>query len=71
MGEQSILQYEKEGIKSQGVLEYYKDGKKIKEIIIRKDYYKPVRAKILVGNKQKVDDIEEIEKQVDKIDSIR
>ncbi|MBQ9782229.1 MAG: VanW family protein [Clostridia bacterium] len=71
LGEQSILQYEKEGIKSQGVLEYYKDGKKIKEIIIRKDYYKPVRAKILVGNKQKVDDIEEIEKQVDKIDSIR
>jgi hypothetical protein len=30
-----------------------------------------VQAKILIGNKQKADDCEEIEKQVDKIDSIR
>ncbi len=71
LGEQSVVQYEKDGIKSQGVLEFYSGGKKVKEIVIRKDFYKPVQAKILIGNKQKVDDCEEIEKQVDKIDSIR
>ena len=71
LGEQSVVQYEKDGIKSQGVLEFYSGGKKVKEIVIRKDFYKPVQAKILIGNKQKAIDCEEIEKQVDKIDCIR
>ena len=69
--EQKVLQYEKYGIKSQGVLEYFKDGKKIKEIIIRKDYYKPVNAKVLVGTKQKPQVVDQNEKQVDKIVGIR
>ncbi len=70
IGEQTVLQYEKYGIKSQGILEYYEKGKKIKEEIIRKDYYKPVNAKILIGSKQKEQDENQTEKQVDKIVSI-
>ena len=70
IGEQNVLQYEKHGIKSQGILEYYKNGKKIKEQSIRKDYYKPISAKILVGTKQKLQEDVQDEKQVDKFSSI-
>ncbi len=58
-GEQSIIQNEKQGVKSQGFLSYYKNGKKINDVFIRNDYYKPISRKILVGNKQKIENDDE------------
>lgn len=40
---EEILQYAKNGVKSQGFLELYKNGKFIKRIQIRSDTYKPTR----------------------------
>ncbi len=54
IGEQNVLQYEKNGIESQGFLQYYINGKMVKEQQLRKDSYKPVNAKVLVGTKQLV-----------------
>ncbi len=49
-GESKVLQFEKEGLKSEGILEYYKNGEKIKNVLIRKDTYKPTQSKILIGS---------------------
>ncbi len=53
VGEQCVLQNEKQGVKSQGYLQYYKNDKMVNEIFIRKDYYKPITAKILIGSKER------------------
>ena len=49
-GESKVLQFEKEGLKSEGILEYYKNGERVKTLLIRKDTYKPTQSKILVGS---------------------
>ncbi len=51
-GESKIIQQEKAGIKSQAILEYYKNGKKVKNVSLHKDTYKAVKGKIVVGTKQ-------------------
>lgn len=47
-GEKAVVSYGKDGIKSKAVfVKTYKNGKK--EYFIRKDFYKPVRGRIIVG----------------------
>ncbi len=49
-GEEIIDTYGKEGLRSQGFLEYYQDGKLIKTILIRKDTYLPQKRIVLRGS---------------------
>ena len=51
-GEQIVDTTGKNGIKSQGYLDYYKDGKLTKSVLIRSDYYAPQKRVILIPPKQ-------------------
>ncbi len=51
IGQSQIIQNDKYGIKSEGYLITYKDGQRVKNVKIRKDSYKPIRGKILIGTK--------------------
>lgn len=49
LGEEVIDTYGKEGLRSQGFLEYYQNGKLIKTVLIRKDTYFPQKRIVLRG----------------------
>ena len=49
-GERLYLSYSKDGIKSQGYIETYKDGKKISTRLLRRDTYSAVQGKVVVGS---------------------
>lgn len=51
VGKESVDTYGKEGLKSQGYLDYYKDGKLEKSVLIRTDSYSPQKRIILRGSK--------------------
>ncbi|MCM1306876.1 MAG: VanW family protein [Bacteroides sp.] len=51
LGEEVIDTYGKNGIKSEGYLDYFENGKLIKSVRIRKDFYKPQKRIILKGTK--------------------
>lgn len=48
-GEEVIDTYGKEGLRSQGFLEYYQNGKLVKTVLIRKDVYLPQKRIVLRG----------------------
>ena len=48
-GEQKVLTYGKDGLKSNGYLSVYKNGKLISKTLLRKDFYRPVQG-VLVKN---------------------
>lgn len=49
LGEEVIDTYGKAGLRSQGFLEYYKNGKLLKTVLIRKDTYFPQKRIVLRG----------------------
>lgn len=49
LGEEIIDTYGKAGLRSQGFLEYYENGKLIKTVLIRKDTYFPQKRIVLRG----------------------
>lgn len=49
LGEEVIDTYGKEGLRSQGFLEYYQNGKLLKTVLIRKDTYFPQKRIVLRG----------------------
>ncbi len=49
VGEERIDTYGKNGIKSEGYLEYFSDGKFINAVLIRRDTYLPQKRIVLVG----------------------
>lgn len=49
LGEEVIETYGKAGLRSQGFLEYYQNGKLIKTVLIRKDTYFPQKRIVLRG----------------------
>ena len=49
LGEEVIDTYGKAGLRSQGFLEYYQNGKLIKTVLIRKDTYFPQKRIVLRG----------------------
>ena len=49
MGWGWIIEYPKNGLESEGYLVKYIDGVRIKTYKLRKDKYKAVRGKVLVG----------------------
>ena len=49
VGEKVIIEYPKNGLESEGYLVKYIDGVRIKTYKLRKDKYKAVRGKVLVG----------------------
>lgn len=51
VGREVIDTYGKEGLKSQGYLDYYKDGKLEKSVLVRSDTYSPQKRIILRGAK--------------------
>lgn len=51
-GEEVIDTYGKEGIKTEGYLDYYKNGKLINSVLIRRDTYKPQKRIVLRGADQ-------------------
>lgn len=48
-GEEVIDSYGKDGLKSEGYLEYFKDGKPQKTVLIRRDTYQPQKRIVLKG----------------------
>ena len=62
-GEKLYLSYSKDGIKSQGYIETYKDGKKISTRLLRRDTYSAVQGKVIIGTTPRptLNNIEEIE----------
>ena len=48
-GERLYLSYSKDGIKSQGYVETYKNGKLVNKIKLRTDTYSPVQGKVVIG----------------------
>lgn len=48
-GDEVIDTYGKEGLRSQGFLDYYENGKLIKSVLIRKDTYAPQKRIVLRG----------------------
>ncbi len=50
LGEEIIDTYGKEGLKSEGYLDYYENGKLIKSELIRKDFYRPQKRIVLIGS---------------------
>lgn len=50
-GKEVIDTYGKEGLKSQGFLDYYQNGKLVKSVLIRSDSYSPQKRIILKGTK--------------------
>ena len=48
-GKQVVDTYGKEGLRSQGFLEYYQNGKLLKTVLIRKDTYFPQKRIVLRG----------------------
>ena len=49
VGEEKVLVYSKDGIKSRGYLEKYKNGILIDKRLLTVDYYKPLQGEILFG----------------------
>lgn len=49
LGEEVIDTYGKAGLRSQGFLEYYQNGKLLKTVLIRKDTYFPQKRIVLRG----------------------
>ncbi len=50
LGEQKIDTYGHDGLKSQGYLEYFKDGKLVESVLIRNDCYKPQKRIVLINS---------------------
>lgn len=50
-GKEVVDTYGKEGLKSQGYLDYYQNGKLAKSVLIRSDNYSPQKRIILRGTK--------------------
>lgn len=48
-GEEIIDTYGKNGLKSQGFLDYYQNGKLVKSILVRQDYYAPQKRIVFKG----------------------
>lgn len=48
-GEEMIDTYGKEGLKSQGFLDYYENGKLAKSVLVRQDFYAPQKRIVLIG----------------------
>ena len=55
-GEQIVDTAGKNGIKSQGFLDYFENGKLTKSVLIRSDYYAPQKRVILIPPKENVAD---------------
>ncbi len=51
LGEEKIDSYGKNGIKSEGWLDYFEDGKLVRSVLIRRDVYAPQKQVILRGIK--------------------
>ena len=51
-GESKIIKYAKAGLKSQGLIIKYKDGKRVSTTILRKDTYKAIRGVKIIGTKK-------------------
>jgi len=49
LGKEVIDTYGKDGLKSEGYLDFYENGKLIKSVCIRRDTYKPQKRIILIG----------------------
>lgn len=49
LGEEVIDTYGKEGIKTEGYLDYYENGKLVRSVCIRRDTYKPQKRIVLKG----------------------
>lgn len=49
VGTTQIDTYGKEGVKSEGYLDYYENGKVVKSVCIRRDTYSPQKRIILIG----------------------
>lgn len=56
-GEEVIDTYGKNGLKSQGFLDYYQDGKLIKSVLIRKDCYSPQKRIVFRGTSPLTDEV--------------
>lgn len=49
IGEERIDTYGKNGLKSEGWLDYFENGKIVKSVLVRKDFYKPQKQLIIKG----------------------
>ena len=54
-GEETIDTYGKNGVKSEGYLDYYEDGKLVRSTLIRRDTYAPQKQIILQGAKKETE----------------
>ncbi len=49
LGQEKIDAYGRQGIKSEGYLDYYKNGKLVESVLIRRDTYRPQKRVVLLG----------------------
>lgn len=56
-GEEIIDTYGKNGLKSQGFLDYYQNGKLVKSILVRQDYYAPQKRIVFKGASPLTDEV--------------
>ena len=55
VGEEIVDSQGKDGIKSRGWLDFYENGKVVKSVLIRKDFYAPQKRIILINKKCDID----------------
>lgn len=56
-GEEIIDTYGKNGLRSQGFLDYYQNGKLVKSILVRQDYYAPQKRIVFKGASPLTDEV--------------
>lgn len=56
-GEEMIDTYGKNGLKSQGFLDYYQNGKLVKSILVRQDHYAPQKRIVFKGASALTDEV--------------